>query len=78
MTAASGSRTPIGALRALTVLAICVVFTAVFTRPGFAQQAGDMTFRLLTFDVGNSSSYGHCVRDAYRVHGASVVAARHS
>ena len=50
----TGSRNPIGALSALIVLAICVVFTTVFTRPGLAQQADDLTFRLLTFDVGNS------------------------
>ena len=50
----TGSRNPVGALSVLTVLAICVVFAVVFARPGLVQQADDMTFRLLTFDVGNS------------------------
>jgi len=67
----SRSKNPVGALSALTVLTV----SAVFTQPGLAQQADDMTFRLLTFDVGNSgprlgATRGSGDQDVVDVHNA--------
>ena len=71
----TGWRKPVEASSVRTVLAICAVLAATSERPGIAQQTGDGTFRLLTFDVGNSgprlgATRGSGERDIVDVHNA--------
>ena len=71
----SGPRNPGGAPSIRTVLGICVVLAATVAQPCLAEQSGDRTFRLLTFDVGNSgprlgATRGSGERDIVDVHNA--------